>query len=72
MPVVVVAAMTSKIKRYQTVVTLPAGNPLPRAGQILAFQVTTLDKTRLKKYLGSLTSNQIVDLKRALRIAWDL
>jgi mRNA interferase MazF len=73
MPVVVVAAITSKIKpALQVTVTLPAGKPLPQAGQILAFQVMTIDKQRLGKHAGRLDAAQIADLEKALRLSWGL
>ncbi|MEV7970028.1 type II toxin-antitoxin system PemK/MazF family toxin [Sphaerisporangium sp. NPDC088356] len=74
MPVVVVASMTTKIKPalQKIVVTLPAGQPLQHAGQILAFQVMTIDQGRLGNYMGTLDKNQVEDLKTALRTVWDL
>jgi mRNA-degrading endonuclease toxin of MazEF toxin-antitoxin module len=73
MPVIVVAAITSKIKpAMQITVTLPEGKPLRRAGQILAFQVTTIDQSRLEGYIGCLDAQQVGQLEAALRLAWGL
>jgi mRNA interferase MazF len=73
MPVVVVSAMTTKIKpAMQVAVTLPAGRPLAEAGQILAFQIMTVVKQRLEKYAGRLDASQIADLEKALRLSWGL
>ncbi|GIH76125.1 mRNA interferase [Planobispora longispora] len=73
MPTVVVAAMTTKIKpAYKVTVTCPAGSPLREAGQILAFQLMTIDKTRLDDYMGVLDASQIEELNAALRMAWGL
>jgi mRNA interferase MazF len=74
MRVVTVAAITSQIKtaaKY-TAVILPAGRPLPKESQILAFQVMSLDKSRLTSYAGTLTGGQIVAMESALRISWGL
>jgi len=73
MRTVIVAAMTTKIvPAYLVTVTLPAGRPLRRAGQIRAFQLMTVDKSRLDEYLGRLDANQIAELEKALRLAWGL
>lgn len=68
MPVVIVAAITSKIKlAYRATVILPVGRPLTRTSQILAFQVITIDKSRLGQYLGCLDAAQLRELENALR-----
>jgi mRNA-degrading endonuclease toxin of MazEF toxin-antitoxin module len=72
MPVVVVAAITTKIKSFSFTVDLPQGQPLEEHSQILAFQVTTIDQSRLDGYLGALDAQQVVDLKNALRTAWGI
>ncbi len=73
MPVVVVAAITTKIKPVYTVtVILPEGRPMDRKCQILAFQLMTIDKSRLDGYAGHLEPSQIEELKNALRRAWGL
>jgi len=72
MPVVVVAAITTKIKSFSFTVDLPEGQPLEEHSQILAFQVTTIDQSRLDGYLGALDAQQVVDLKNALRTAWGI
>jgi len=72
MPVVVIAAITTKIKSFSFTVDLPQGQPLEEHSQILAFQVTTIDQSRLDGYLGVLDAQQVVDLKNALRTAWEI
>jgi mRNA-degrading endonuclease toxin of MazEF toxin-antitoxin module len=72
MPVVVVAAITTKIKSFSFTVDLPQGQPLEEHSQILAFQVTTIDQSRLDGCLGALDAQQIVDLKNALGTAWGI
>lgn len=72
-PVVVVAAITRQIKPWSDVaVTLPAGKPLRDKCQILVFQVKTVDKSRLKKYEGRLDSDQLKQLRKAMRATWEL
>ncbi len=72
MPVVVIAAITTKIKSFSFTVDLPRGQLLEEHSQILAFQVTTIDQSRLDGYLGVLDAQQVVDLKNALRTAWGI
>lgn len=75
MPVVCVAALTTKIKPgigTGISVLLPAGSPLPEAGQILPFQVMTIDQDRLQKYAGTLTPAQLQDVTKKLRLCWGL
>ena len=72
MPVVVVAAITTKIKSFSFTVDLPQGQPLEEHSQILTFQVTTIDQSRLDGYRGALDAQQVVDLKNALRTAWGI
>lgn len=72
MPVVVVAAISTKIKSFSFTVDLPEGKPLEEHSQVLAFQVVTIDQSRLGGYLGSLDGEQAAGLKNALRTAWGL
>jgi mRNA-degrading endonuclease toxin of MazEF toxin-antitoxin module len=72
MPVVMVAAITTKIKPFSFTVDLPQDEPLQEHSQILAFQVTTIDKSRLDGHAGTLNAQQISDLENALRTAWGL
>lgn len=72
MPVVMVAAITTQIKRFVFTVDLPEGKPLSRHSQVLAFQVATVDKSRLEGYEGCLDAAQTDELKLALKTAWGL
>jgi mRNA-degrading endonuclease toxin of MazEF toxin-antitoxin module len=72
MPVVVVAAISTKIKPFSFTVDLPEGQPLEEHSQVLAFQVVTIDQSRLDGYLGALDEQQLAGLKNALRTAWGL
>jgi mRNA interferase MazF len=73
MRIVVIAAITSKIKpAYHVTVLLPVSKPLDRESQILAFQLMTVDQSRLGGYLGCLDANQIIELENAMRLALGL
>jgi mRNA interferase MazF len=73
MPVVEVAAVTTKIKSWSRIaVNLPAGDPLPEASQVLAFQVSTIDKSRLDGYVGVLSPAQLNQVRDSLRFLWGL
>lgn len=72
MPVVVVAAVTSKLKNSRLVVRLPAGQPLKLESDVLAFQVVSVDKSRLRSYEGSLTADQLREVEQKLRLCWGL
>jgi mRNA-degrading endonuclease toxin of MazEF toxin-antitoxin module len=51
---------------------LPAGRPLRLECQIKAFQIMTVDKSRLGDYKGRLDASQIMALEDAMREAWGL
>ena len=73
MPTVIVAAITTTVRQGSSIaVTLPAGQPLKRESQIMAFQVMTVDQSRLGNYAGCLDQAQIADLEKAMRLAWGL
>jgi mRNA interferase MazF len=70
-PVVVVAALTTKVskKPYPQNLRLPAGRPLKKESTILGGQLTTIDKTRLETYCASLEADQVSELDDALRVS---
>ena len=73
MRTVVVAAITTNIRPANSVsVLLPVGRPLTRESQIMAFQLMTVDKSRLGNYKGHLDANQVAALENAMRRAWGL
>jgi mRNA-degrading endonuclease toxin of MazEF toxin-antitoxin module len=73
MNTVVVAALTTRVRRGSSVaVYLPAGQPLSREGSILAFQVMTLDQSRLERLAGQLSAAQLAQLDAALQVAFGL
>ncbi|MEU7952596.1 type II toxin-antitoxin system PemK/MazF family toxin [Micromonospora chalcea] len=73
MPVVIIAALSTKVRLGSRVsVHLPAGQPLPKEGSVLAFQVMTADKSRLKDFAGRLSKSQLQQLDDALRLSFGL
>ncbi len=74
LPVVTIAAITRTIRDENSPIALllPEGFPLDSKSSIMAFQVRTIDKSRLEKLAGSLSSQQILQLNQKLRNAWDL
>jgi mRNA-degrading endonuclease toxin of MazEF toxin-antitoxin module len=72
MPVVTVAAVTSKVKGWQVAVKLPPGKPLQLESEVLPFQLVSVDKSRLGGCAGSLDAEQIEDLKTKLALSWEL
>ena len=73
MRTVVIACISSTITPASRVaVFLPAGRPLNRDCQIKAFQIMTVDQSRLEDYKGRLDTNQILALDNAMREAWGL
>ena len=72
MPVVAVAAITTRIRESPLTVFLPQGRPLEKASMILPFQVRTVDQTRLEDFAGELSLEQIGALEAKLRLCWGL
>ncbi|MEU6849128.1 type II toxin-antitoxin system PemK/MazF family toxin [Actinacidiphila alni] len=67
MNTVVVAAMTTKVRENSKItVTLEADDPLPNRGDILGFQVTTIDQGRLERLDGQLRPEQIAELDEVI------
>ncbi len=71
-PVVIVAAITSqqveRRARLPICVFIPRGE-LREDSIVLASQLLTLSKDRLKRYYGALTDEQLVELDRALLVS---
>ena len=73
--VIVVPMSTSKIqaKRGPTVVEIPGGTTgLARAGIAVCHQLTTLDRTKLTRYTGTLSRELLRSVEEGLRAALDL
>ncbi len=69
---VIVAALTAQYKKptMPTHVAIPAGEGgLWRDSMVLAEQVRTLEKTRLIRLLGQLSTEVMAQVNRALRVS---
>jgi mRNA interferase MazF len=73
--VIVVPISTSALqaKRGPTVVEIFGGTAgLPKTGVAVCHQVTTLDRAKLTKRLGSLPSQTLREIEEALKAALDI
>lgn len=61
---IIVVPMTSTIKKYPSRVFLTHKG---KAGTIVLDQITTLDKSRILKIVGKLTSKTIADCKSVIK-----
>jgi len=73
-PCVIVALVTSKLDKpnLPTHVMLPADYGLSAKSVILCEQIRTIDKRRLKTFLGSLPNNKIIEIDLALKVSLNL
>lgn len=73
-PIVIAAAITSRIhkKRLPTQVLLDTSCGLRKESMVECEQLRTLDKSRLKKCMGSLNSEQMWEVNKALAITISL
>jgi mRNA interferase MazF len=73
MIVVPITTSASQARRGPTVVELPAGTAgLSKSSFAVCHQVTTLDRAKLTKRLGSLTSGMLREVDEGLKAAMDL
>ena len=72
--VIVVPLSTSKTRsrRGPTAVEIAGGGGLPRAGIAVCHQVTTLDRAKLNKYIGTLSRSHLSSVEAGLKAALDL
>jgi mRNA interferase MazF len=71
--VVPVSTSASQAKRGPTVVGIPAGTAgLPNASFAVCHQVTTLDRAKLTKRIGTLPGQILHDVEQGLKAAMDL
>jgi mRNA interferase MazF len=71
--VVPISTSASQGKRGPTVVELPGGSAgLPKASSAVCHQVTTLDRARLTRKVGTLTPASLKEVEGALKAALDL
>ncbi len=74
-PTVIIVPLTSSEKkgRLPTHVLLSAGEGgLEKPSVILCEQVRTLEKTRLTRYMGSLTAEKLKEVEAALSVSLDM
>jgi mRNA interferase MazF len=71
--VVPISTSASPGKRGPTVVELPAGSAgLPKVSFAVCHQVTTLDRAKLTKKIGTLPSEFLLEVDGALKASMDL
>ena len=71
--VVPVSTSDAQIRRALTVVPLPKGTAsLPQAGVAVCHQVTTLDRSKLVRQVGSLPKDILSEVEHGLKAALDL
>lgn len=73
-PCIIVALITSKLDKPKlpTHVSLPADYGLSAKSLILCEQIRTIDKRRLKNFLGSLPNQKIIEIDNALKVSLNL
>jgi mRNA interferase MazF len=72
--VIVVPMSTSKTqaKRGPTAVEIAGVGGLPRSGVAVCHQVTTLDRAKLTRYVGTLSRGLLATVEMGLKAALDL
>jgi mRNA interferase MazF len=71
--VVPISTSASQGKRGPTVVELPAGSAgLPKTSFAVCHQVTTLDRAKLTRKVGTLQPDSLREVEGALKAAMDL
>jgi len=73
--IIVVPVSTSDAQRHRalTAVWLPKGTAsLTQAGVAVCHQVTTLDRSKLSRQIGSLPQDILVEVEQGLKAALDL
>ena len=68
MDICIVCPLTSKIKKYAGCVVIKKDkqNGLKEDSEIITFQIRTIAKERLTKKIGTITSEQLKNLKQGL------
>jgi len=71
--VVPISTSASQGRRAPTVVEIPAGaGGLPKVSLALCHQVTTLDRAKLTKKIGTLPAEVLIEVELGLKAAMDL
>lgn len=73
-PTVIVAVLTSKVKKMYMPTHLLVGRKegLPERSVVLFEQITTIDRTRLREYLGTCDANFMKQADRAIKESLEL
>ncbi|ODR28286.1 type II toxin-antitoxin system PemK/MazF family toxin [Eisenbergiella tayi] len=74
-PTVIVAAITSRLNKHRLPTHIWIGSDFPglyRNSMVLLEQVRTIDRSRLKEYIGSLNQAQVMRMNRAISISLGL
>lgn len=71
--VVPISTSTSQAKRSPTIVVLPKGKSgLIKESFAICHQITTIDRRKLKQYLGNLDQNYLKQVEQGVKNAIDL
>lgn len=73
-PTVIVAIMTTRTTKSKmpTHYWLQSDDVLPRNTMVMLEQIRTIDKSRLKKYLGKLPTVDMANIDKALKVSLEL
>lgn len=73
-PTVIVAVMTSKMKKLYMPTHLLVGPrfALPEKSVVLFEQLTTIDRKRLERYVGTLDRNTMLKANKAIKVSLGL
>lgn len=73
-PTVIVAVLTSRMKKKMpTHIDIGSGEGnLARDSTVLLEQIKTIDKTRLTKYIGSVTKTKMCEINHAMAVSLGL
>lgn len=71
-PTVIVASITGRKKKYLPTHVVIHTNFLQHSSRVMLEQIRTLDKGRLREYLGQLDSHQIAKVDKAICISLGL
>jgi len=66
-----ITSSTGKIYPFEVLLRKGSGN-LPKDSEVKADQIRTLDKSRLTKRIGALSSADITEIQKAIKIHLDL
>lgn len=68
-----ISTSTNQAQRGPTAIFLPKNSGgIDKDSIVLCHQVTTLDRSKLSQYLGSLSADQLSEVEKGLKAAMDL